>query len=267
MKLEEFLLTEKLLVDIDACSNAIDFVKRNNLIGFPLKRFDEIEGDYNFYIKWLNSCFIQEFDLEYNNDNLILLKTDSDFEKRHYDDKGNLILIELYHNDETKFFVDFWKKIKYDNHKNIIRIEENNGKIEKRYYDDVGNLIYITKTPSFDGIKQFWVKNQYDLKRNLIFTENSEDYWEKMEYDSIGNVISVKTSEGYWKKKEYDQFNNLVFSENSDGIINIMKYDSHRNLIYDETTEDGVVYKLEHKTSFYDNDQLKSIGYLKIPKF
>jgi len=39
------------LKKLNACKEALKFVERNKLEGFPLNRLGEVKGDFNFYVR------------------------------------------------------------------------------------------------------------------------------------------------------------------------------------------------------------------------
>jgi hypothetical protein len=45
-----------------------------------------------------------------------------------------------------------------------------------------------------------------------------EDFWYKEEFDTRGNVIYFKDSSGYWAKAEYNYSSKEIYFENNRGI-------------------------------------------------
>src|SRR5690554_4027542 len=95
----EMKLTKELLEQYNACSDAIRFCERNQLFGFPLERLDEIEGDYDGYVKWLK-------------DELKAVRT--------YDDHGN----KIHYKDSNDNDNEYWQT--FDDHGNIIHYKDSN---------------------------------------------------------------------------------------------------------------------------------------------
>lgn len=82
-------LTEKYLKDIDARQEMISFVKRNKLIGFPLKDINKISGDFEYYIGFLKHVPSLEYD---SNGNVVEKNTLwRDIISYEYDSNGNVV--------------------------------------------------------------------------------------------------------------------------------------------------------------------------------
>ena len=145
-------LNRAYLESLNACSDAIDFVERNNLVGFPLDRLDEVEGDYGDYVSWLKSE----------------LST-----RREYDSNGNKILLVYPSGRETRY--------EYDYNGNMTLQVDPDGSETRYEYDSNGNMTLMVDPY---GSEYRW---EYDSNGNRTLMVDPDGSEFRYEYDSNGN--------------------------------------------------------------------------------
>ena len=135
-------LNVEYLTKLDACDEAIQFVKRNNLEKFPVSRIDEINGDHNEWVEWIKDVLnsVREYDA---NGNEIHLKDSNGYEEwREYDSNGN----EIHYKDSDGY--EYWRE--YDSNGNLIHFKNSNGYEEWREYDSNGNEIHFKNSDGYE---------------------------------------------------------------------------------------------------------------------
>ena len=154
-------LTLKWLEERDACKEGIDFVVRNKLIGFPLDKLVEIDGDCDGFVEWIMSVIevIYEYD---SNRNVIHFKDSHGFEK--------------------------WYE--YDSNGNETHSKSSGGYETWHEYDSNGNETLYRNSMGFVN------RMDYDEANNKVHSKNSDDYEKWYEYDSGGNLIHFNDSDG-----------------------------------------------------------------------
>jgi len=239
------ILTKKLLEQIDACKEAIDFCGCNKLFGFPLDRLDEVQGDYNGFVRWIQRIQNLKFN---DRGNVIELDfgTEGEIRKFKYDKNDNKIRIDYYYNEELcKNYTTF----EYDKKGNVISeklCRDSTSKIELfqhiiKEYDEHDRLIKFE-----DKLNDFWRICEYNIIGNCVAVKNSSNIELFITYDQNNNVIERKNSNkgySYWEKFEYDSIGNVTKHENSEGHFR------------------------GYSPEYYDNGQLKKYGDLIIPYF
>jgi len=85
-------LNRAYLESLNACSDAIDFVERNNLVGFPVDRLNEVEGDYKDYVSWLKSELSTRREYDSNGNKTLEVDPDGSECRYEYDSNGNKTL-------------------------------------------------------------------------------------------------------------------------------------------------------------------------------
>ncbi len=103
------MLTLKLLKQLNACQEGIDFVVRNKLEGLPLEVIYNLIGNFG-HLRWLQ-CHKN-------------IKLDAN---------GNMIQYTLYSGNITSFV--------YDDRNNTIQHTFTDGDVESWVYDDCNNMI------------------------------------------------------------------------------------------------------------------------------
>ena len=200
------MLTIKLLEKMEACSSGIEFVKRNNLIGFPLSRIDEVHGDYSGFVDWLKYALsvVYEYDERGNvtkttyNDNDVLLC--------EYDERNNMIK-STDHDDEVRLY-------RYDERSNTVEEKSlETGSIWWYEYDERNNLV---KEKSLETGSIWWY--EYDERNNLVKEIRSNGAVYMWEYDERGNNTKAIYPSGKVFLKFYDDHNNVVKSIDRHGI-------------------------------------------------
>ena len=94
-------LTLEFLNKHNACSESVDFLTRNNLLGLDVD-LEKVEGDYKGWIGWLKSLPTVSFD---NNGNKIKdVYPNGDTCTYEYNDHGNMIK-EVYPDGDTWTYV------------------------------------------------------------------------------------------------------------------------------------------------------------------
>lgn len=83
-----------------------------------------------------------------------------------------------------------------------------------------------------------------DVNGNIIYTERGDGYWIKREFDVRRNKTYFITSEGKWIKREFDKNNEIIFEEDSNGNI----FDEREKIKF-EFTLDEIAQKLNIPTS------------------
>ena len=140
-------LNRELLEKNGACRGAISFCERNKLFGFPLSRLDEVEGDYNSFVRWLKT---RTFDQNGN----IIRQVDPDGSERTYE---------------------------YDQNGNKTRQVDSDGNRWSWEYDQKGNLI---RQVNFDSREWHWEYDQKENKIREVSPNGSELCWELEFYDN-----------------------------------------------------------------------------------
>lgn len=189
-------LTVKWLKSHRACPEKIDFVKRNNLEGYPLNRVNEIEDDYTVWIKQ-----ILKSELKYDIYDNMIYKKDPD---------GNLYLY------------------KYDSRNNLIYRKYPNG-LEYFYeYDKNGNMIH--KWEPIDKIG-YTCEYEYDILGRISCKKDSygEIYHN---YDDNGNLIYFGHIDGAGVYSDYDSHGNLIYEKYPSGDQYYFRHDDNGNPIY-----------------------------------
>ena len=117
-------ITIDLLKKMRASQEAIDFVVRNGLEGYPWEKLDEIEGDYKGHIGWLK----KHKQLKYEGNKLTYKGVFGDLEEYTYNDKGNLL---SYRNSDG-----FFEEYIYDDKGKLLTRNSNEDFSEEHTYDD-----------------------------------------------------------------------------------------------------------------------------------
>jgi YD repeat-containing protein len=202
-------LTVKLLKQLGACQNGIEFCEHHKLIGFPLDRLPEIKG-YHRFAEWLYA-----------------------FEDIQLDGNGDV----AYYKKATENLdgspgVYFEKWMQYDDHGNVIWSRDSDGS-ECSYtfiYDDRGNLVYFRDQPGFEE----WTI--YDFAANrMVYRETAYDNdvcTQLWDYDDHGNMVHYKHSDGYEYWKQYDECGRVVHYRNEGGLIETWEYDERGNVLH-----------------------------------
>jgi YD repeat-containing protein len=265
------ILTKELLHQNGACEEGIAFCERNKLFGFDLDRIDEIQGDYDSYIEWINTTIISP-----RTKTSPIPITDS-FTISEYDDRNNKI-------SDTYAEGSWWIKYEYDEKNNKTRQEESTGHIIVWEYDKRNNVIKSKWVHS-----NFEVLNTYDDNDNLIFVSDSSGYTIEYQYDSNNNCVYESHSNGHFVKQEYDLLGRLIKYEKFGGNSSEIEYDSRNNKIhechfragtnntfeeyweYDEHSNlikyksSSIQEPITYTVEYYDNGQLKRYNDLFIP--
>lgn len=218
-------LSLKLLKDFELDDTEIDFFVSNDLLNFPLNQLDNIIGDYNNIIFWLN-LIIKNVDID---DNYRISKKD-----------GSGFFTDYYYDSDNNIIEKDWQfgncKYTYLNNK-IVKISETNKPIKLFVYTDNGFLIEYK-----DGSDDKSFKCFYDNKNNLI----------KKQFDN-GNFVS------------YSYKNNKIMREdikNKDGKSFIeYQYDKSTGKLLKKKNSYGITIDYE----YYDNGQIKSIDDMIFP--
>ena len=90
--MDQTTLNLKFLTALNACDAAKDFIKRNNLEAFPVSMLDQIQGDYDGWVKWIRNT-LNTSQLEFNtNGNIIYYKNSNGYEYwQEFDSNNNMI--------------------------------------------------------------------------------------------------------------------------------------------------------------------------------
>jgi hypothetical protein len=156
-------LTLKLLNQLNACVEGIDFIIRYNLLNFPLERLDEIQGDYNSYIEW---CRYNTKSIEFDTNGNVIKYVQhymTDVTIRNvYDEKQRVSLMSS--------SLGFKQEYKYDDDDNIIAIyfyDEDSYYIKEPTYHlyDVHHYTYdenkhLTSMTQSEHVTFFWHYNE-----------------------------------------------------------------------------------------------------------
>ena len=145
-------LNRAYLESLNACPDAIDFVERNNLVGFPLDRLDEVEGDYGEYVQWLKKGLSTRREYDSNGNMTLRVNPDGDEYRYEYDSNGNKTLEVDPDGSECRY--------EYDSNGNMTLMVDPDGDECRYEYDSNGN------------------------KTLLVYPNGSET---RYEYDSNGN--------------------------------------------------------------------------------
>lgn len=265
------ILTEKLLKELDACKNGLDFCKRNKLYGFDLDRLGEVDGDYFGFIWWIVSE-LRCNKLQYDDNNNLIRKINKEM-IYDYNEHGNIVHIEYAYThtgfidikyDDRNNRISHKHSIRgettyeYDDHNNLLRISYPNGSSDQYEYDERNNLIYQKTTDALT-----WVRYKYDDRNNLIHQNDSRGIWISHEYDENNKKIQQKHSNGRILTWAYDDRGNIIKHNYGDDRVCTYQYDDHDNITlfvdsYDLPTH---AYFIE----YYDNGQLKIYDELHIP--
>jgi len=267
-------LTKKFLQQIGLEDYEINFFERNKLLGFPLDRFNEIEGDdYNGFVQDLRVKLECKF--QFDDDQNVIKIEDycrDEFESYEYDQNGNKIKSEdsygvlwEYEYDskgnETKSInvtAGYWCKFEYDLNGNEIKTEDSYGDFRLYYYDCNNNKI---KTEYSNGNYELY---SYDRTGYMIRMEDPNGNWRECEYDSDNRLVREESYVGLWKTYEYNQNGYVIKENDQSNKLCIHDYDQNGNrIMYSDSN--GNYWSLE--SEFYDNGQLKRYGDLKIPYF
>ncbi len=266
------ILTKELLINWGACSEGIDFCETHNLFGFDLNRINEIQGDYNGFIRWIKQQIKMKW--IYNSEGKCI-RCESKFDywvNYQYDSQGNKIKEENSDGD--------WVKWEYDQHGNIIKEENSNDYWTKWEYDQHGNII---KEEDSDGI---WFKYYYNDQGRCIKEEYSNNSWITNTYDDLGHILTTKLSDGGNIVYQYDsKFKLIKKISTAPSWYKIYEYDNNENVIKEEdSNKNGVRYEYNEnnnlikityynagncvyskKREYYPNGQLKRINNLELP--
>lgn len=220
-------LTEKLLHQLDACESGIEFCNKFNLIGFPIDRLHEIDGDFKDYIEWLRSF---------------------DFNSLKFDDNGNLISF-LQNNT-------LYQRV-YEQYNNLIEIIYPVGSRSKYEYDNQHRLIKSTEYPSDDRFPPEVVIRSYNSKGLLDRISYSDNSYYQYTYDDCDNLIeyihhiaceTIKTipNEDYVIISTYNSNNMLLTKQTSLGHKEQYTYDDQNNILkilHGKRLENSIIYK------------------------
>lgn len=259
-------ITEKWLIDNEACADGIDFVKRNKLIGFPVELLGDIEGDYNEYITWVVDSLKNEIVYDDNN-NVVKIKTVDGFTVlKTYDLRNNIIYTRRYaEKNPTKNNIENW--FVYDDRDNVILHKDNDGYLIIYEYNERNKRISAQ-----DGVYSKRTFS-YDDNDNLILVMMNGNIIQQCEYDDRNNCIHSKYEKAeHWYS--YDENNNRIYKKTSMGFEYHYSFDENHNVIemttiiknkYDSTKE--TKNKIHDKCELYHDGQLKQYNELYIPYF
>ena len=158
-------LNVEYLTKLGACSELIQFVKRNNLEHFPVSRISEIEGDNFGWVKWIKDMLnsVREYD---SNGKLIHSKDSNGYEYwKEYDSNGNLIHFK------DSYGFEYWHE--YDTNGNEIHRKNSYGSEYWKEYDSNGNLIHYKNS---DGDEcsfhmEYYPSGQLKQYGNMVLPE------------------------------------------------------------------------------------------------
>lgn len=218
-------LTIPLLEDF-GLKHEIQFVKANNLIGFPLERLDEIKGETFNLIRELQHlpCIEQDSHgktltatyksgtiayFEYGETGLRTLRYSTSGVFTTFDKLGRPV--EKMENGRS---VHRWF---YDEKGNLIR-EEYYNCIFYHQYDEQGNNIKTIGVNDNITYKKYDSKNRCISKGGDIAHTKDLSWW----YDDFGNIIKEMLPLGQVREFSYDRYPN--------GQLNTMYTNGHVNL-------------------------------------
>ena len=113
-------LNVEYLTKLDACDEAIQFVKRNNLEHFPVSRINEIEGDNSGWVRWIKDKLdsVREYD---TNGNVIHFKKfDGSEHWREYDSNGNVIHYKNSDGYKCSYRVEYYPSGQLKRYENMV---------------------------------------------------------------------------------------------------------------------------------------------------
>jgi YD repeat-containing protein len=230
------ILTKQLLKQLRACNAGINLCEKGGLFGFDLNRIDEVIGDHNQFVYWINKN-ISNYNFTYDNTGKLVKKEndEGDWTKWEFDHRGNLIQEE----HSYVFFINYY----YDERNNKIRDEDASGTLREWEYDEMDRVIKKTIRSKFSRIIHTFT---YDSNNNIV-SETNHNY-------------------GITNRYEYDKHNNRIKEEvgvmNTDIIL--YEYDS-KNLLVSRSHPKYNYVDFSIYTEYYTNGQLKRYGDMYIP--
>lgn len=183
-------LTVKLLKQIHACNAGIDFIKRHNLIDFPIDRISEIKGDHLCYIEWLSNILVTPLEFDERGNVKKYYSQHIEFEN-FYDDNGNMI--------SSVSSIGLKKEFIYNELGNIVTID---------FYE---NEYFYDKIPKYEHYDT--QKLLYDENNNLISISSCSDFTYYMFYDENNNMIlddDISYVIDYYPDGQLKQLNELI---------------------------------------------------------
>ena len=129
------IITAELLTKMEACQEAIDFIKRNYPDGIDLDKY-KIKGDFNGWVAWFRTEIMVKYDYDTKGNRIRKTYPDGRVYKWDYDTKGNCIR-KTYPNGRVY-------ELDYDTKGNCIRETYPDGRVYEYDYDTKGNCIRKT---------------------------------------------------------------------------------------------------------------------------
>lgn len=165
-----------------ACEEGILFVQRNKLEGFPISRLDEISGDYNRFVYWLENLPVCEYD---DNGNVTIATYKSIKAKYFYDDNNNTIkkeIIPLYRSVEPYEYI-----YEYDSQNRLIKGISSNCVSHYKYdcRNNVIQFVYDNDDP---------INYKYDSQDRLIKEIAPQGPTVEYFYDDHSNITKITVS-------------------------------------------------------------------------
>jgi YD repeat-containing protein len=158
-------ITVEYLNSLQACTDGIKFCIKYKIIGFPLSRLPEIQGDHD-YINWLkikialadkNTDIVHDYTYDVNNNIIGYMNSFEYWYERQYDSNNNMIK----HIDSNGYV--FWYE--YDQNNNVTFYEDNNGESFCNTYDNDNNLVYQSFSDGNEQRYEYEFYNDGQLKR------------------------------------------------------------------------------------------------------
>lgn len=216
------MLTLEYLKSRNACEDGIDFVVKQNLIGFPFEKLNCVEGDFNDLVSWLKEKISDKSECD-DRGNIIKNKTRYGTYCYEYDKNNNMIK-----KTSKSGYSLAWE---YDDRGNKIKHTNlNTGFAYLFEYDDRDNCIKHTALPS--GATTYF---EYDDQNNKIKSKSDDEgFVVERTFDSYGNILTYKSNK--YKNSytyEYDVNGNLLkqFSIVQNIIVGQWEYDDRGNQI------------------------------------
>jgi len=161
-------------------------------------------------------------------------------EKRRYNDLNQLIELE---HQEANGSILLSQTFTRNRAGNILKVEENSGRIVEYDYDVLGRLIGETITDSVEGDRT--ITYTYDEVGNRLERNDSIEGVTAYTYNSR-NQLTSSTHDGEVTVYAYDDNGNRI-QESSDNISTVYEWDNLDRLIKANTTEGGVTQTVEYE--------------------
>lgn len=219
-------LSVKILKQVGACQDGIDFVVRNKLEGIDTS---QIRGDYNCYKVWIN-ILMCEIKVD-GNGNLVYRRYNGENVNEYMYNENNLLVLKTCNGEPDERFY-------YGADNKLIQKEEVGVDLINYHYRHDGTLKYRES-------REGW-RDYYDKRGNLVASDEPGGSWVNYQYDKNNRLIERRADTGYWKRFSYDDKGNLICRLSSHGPPVHYEYDDRGNMTKRIFEDDITLYSYEY---------------------